>query len=126
MGGGGGPNQGSGGSGQNTSGHPHHHRHTPPGVPTDQPIPVPPTQPESFRPIQLTLKQDNQNNYHLQPITRNIPSFPSALSAGFSICLGLKGETESPVKFTPGETVDNKLIYVSQQRYLPLFDHVQG
>jgi len=110
--GGGGPNTGTDGSGHNTGGHHHHHKHTPQGAPTGQPIPVPQIQPESFHPIQLHLKPDENNNYYLQPITRGIPSFPSTLGAGFSICLGLKGATDSPVKFQHGETVDNKLIYV--------------
>jgi len=111
--GGSGPNTGTGGSNHNPNGHHHEHKHTPEGTPTGQPITVSNTQPESFHPIQLTLKPDTNNNYYLEPITRNIPSFPSTLGAGFKICLGLKEPTESPVKFEHGEKVDNKLIYAS-------------
>jgi len=105
----------SGGSGtDNRHGHRGGHSHTAQGAPTGKPEPIPQTTPESFRPVVLTFASDEQNNWFLEPITRGIPSFPSTptLPPGASYFLGLKGENESPIKFTHNEKVDNTLVYV--------------
>jgi hypothetical protein len=102
--------------------HPHPNNPSTGSTPAPKPTttPAPHVQPDVYKhPIELELKSDSSNNFHLEPLKRpGIPGFPSSWGSGDKVCLALTPEKEPAIKYEHGKPVDPEKIYVRARNFL--------